>query len=328
MQSPLSFVFYMMLYKIGGFPLKKNLPLKQYSEIFDQCTILHLQTASGFFKKLQQKMRIPSLNRFVALKIMRRISLHYGDSHQFLDDMLFQAFWFHEMFGDRLAPSYANMARMYLRGRIQSPASQIKNSFQINVYLARRLAEIGYRLYNCQDCTGLLARCLSSRELAIESLKRGSLDGYITGLSSFDGFTWMILDNDTICKMKYFSIAHEKLDGKIDSKSDALTDWHLLHAELLYVGNFDLRIDIPKAKQMAESLLHDHGHPGACVLLGQIYFNDAMLNPYLTPQQKKSLLQEAKCLLDSAKSIGYSDDSLMMVAEGVDRELAHMASCE
>jgi hypothetical protein len=325
MQSLLSIVFFTILYKIGGFPLKKKLQLKRDSEMFDRCTILHLQTASGFFKKLQQRMGISFSNRVVANKIMRRMSLHYGDSDQFSDDMLVQAFRFQEMFGDRLAPSYANMARMCLRGYIQSPASQMTHSFQINVYLASRLAEIGHRFYKCQDCTGLLARCLSSQELAKDSVKRGSLDGYISGLCSFDGFTLMSLDDKTRCMMDHLSIEHDNLDGKIDDNSDALTDWHLLHAELLYVGNLNLRIDIPKAKQLAESLLHDHGHPGAYVLLGQISFNDAMLNPYLTPHQKKSLLQEAKRLLDSARSIGYSDDSLMMIAEGVDRELARMA---
>lgn len=76
-------------------------------------------------------------------------------------------------------------------------------------------------------------------------------------------------------------------------------DWCLLRAGLLYIGNFDLQIDIPKTKQMAKSLLHDYG---------QMSFNDAMLNPYLTPHQKKSLLDEAKCLLDYARSIGYSND--------------------
>lgn len=322
MQSLLSFVFFTILYKIGRFPLKKKLQLKRDSEIFDPCTILHLQTASGFFKKLQQRMGISSLNRVVALKIMRRISLHYGDSDEFSDDIFLQAFRFHVLFGDRLAPSYANMARMCLRGRIQSP---IMRPFQINVYLARKLAEIGYRLYKCQDCTGLLARCMRSQELAIDSVKLGSLDGYITGLSSFDGFTWMRLDDESRSKMEYLPIEHQNLDGKIDGNSDALTDWHLLHAELLYVGNLNLRCNITKAKQMAKSLLHDHGHPGACVLLGQISFNDTMLNPYLAPHQKNSLLQEAKCLLDSARSIGYFDDSLMMIAEDVERELARMA---
>jgi hypothetical protein len=76
---------------------------------------------------------------------------------------------------------------------------------------------------------------------------------------------------------------------------------------------------------MAKSLLYDHGHPGACVLLGQISFNNAMLDIYLTSHQKKSLLDEAKCLLDSARSIGYFNDSLMMITEDVDRELARMA---
>lgn len=329
MQSPLSmsFFFYIILYKIGGFPLKKKLQLKQDAEMFDLLTILHLLTAGGFFKKLQQKMgmRSPSslfLNRVVASKVARRLALHYGDSSQFSDDILFQAFRFHEMFGDRLAPSYANMARMCLRGCIQS--STIR-PFKINVHLARKLSDIGHRMYNCLDCTGLLARCLSSRELTIESVKRGSLDGYITGLDSFDGFTWMSLDDETTSMMDYFSITHENLDGRIDDKSNAFPDWLILHAGLLYVGTCYPQIDIPKAKQMAKSLLHDHGHPGACVLLGQMSFNDAMLNQYLTPHQKKSLLDEAKCLLDSARSIGYSDDSLMMIAEDVDRELARMA---
>jgi hypothetical protein len=301
-----SIVLYIILYKIGGFPLKKKLQLKQDAEMFDPLTILHLRTAGGFFKKLQQKMGMKSpsslfLNRVVASKVARRLALHYGDSSQFSDDILFQAFRFHEMFGDRLAPSYANMARMCLRGCIQS--STIR-PFKINVHLARKLSDIGHRMYNCLDCTGLLARCLSSRELTIESVKRGSLDGYITGLRSFDGFTWMSLDDETRCKIAYFSIAHENLDDN----SDALTDWRLLRAELLYVGNLNLRCNITKAKQMVKSLLHDHGHPGACVLLGQISFNDAMLNPYLAPHQKNSLLQEAKCLLDSARSIGYSND--------------------
>lgn len=84
------------------------------------------------------------------------------------------------------------------------------------VHLARKLSDIGHRMYNCLDCTDLLARCLRSRELTIESVKRGSLDGYITGLSSFDGFTWMSLDDETTCIMDYFSITHENLDGRID----------------------------------------------------------------------------------------------------------------
>jgi hypothetical protein len=241
MQSPLStsIVLYLILVKIGGFPLKKKLQLKN-AEMFDPRMILHLRTAGGLFKKLQQKMGISSLNRVVASKIMRRFSLHCGDSRQFSDDMLFQAFRFHEMFGDRLAPSYANMARMCLRGRIQSQTSPTMRPFQMNVSLARTLACIGHRFYKCLDCTGLLARSLNDKELTIESVNGGSLDGYISGLSSFDGFTWISLDDKTRYIMDHLSIMHDNLDGKIDGNSDALTDWRLLHAELLYVGNCDL----------------------------------------------------------------------------------------
>jgi len=318
-----SFFIYMILFKIGGFPLKKKPQLKQDGEIFDPRMIHHLQIAGGLFKKLQEKMGMitpssPSslfLNRVVASRVIRRFSLHCGRSHQFSDDLLFQAFRFHEMFGDRMVEtSYANMARMFLRGRVELPTSPTMRPFPINLPLAQRLADIGHKFYNCSHCAGILARIMFRRghvnkrliiELAKESFKSGSHDGIVAGYECFDPITMSSTQVDSIIR---------KMVG-IDN------------LDLLYlrtrINYHNFLVGMLDSWAVVKSLVYNHGHPESCVLYAMMLCNDHMIVRHQMRDHLRQIerLDEAKLLLDCAKSAGLSLNSLHIVYYEVNAEL-------
>lgn len=335
-----SIVLYMILFKIGGFPLKKKPQLKQDVGMFNPQMKLHLLAAGGLFKILQQRMGIMSLpsplflNRVLASKVARRFSCDCCESRQFPDDVLLQAFRFHEMFGDRQVSSYANMARMFLCGRIQLPTSPMTRPFPINLQFAHTLAEIGHS-YECSDCTGLLARIMKRMghqmgisnepriiEFAKKSLADGSLDGVVAAHECFTPFTLWSLSHESREKFER-TIVHSVFDDKIDS--GAVLDLLSIRANSLYVGGQVIQINIIRATQIARSLLDNHGHLGACTLVARMMCNDSMLTPHLKNDQKKVLLEEAMRLLDSMKSIGHCSVQFQMVYHDVKELLAGIA---
>jgi len=328
----------MILFKIGGFPLKKNPRLKQDVGIFNHQMKLHLLAAGGIIKILQQRMGMTSLpsslfmNRLLVMNVCRRYSRHCGESFKF--DVLLQAFRFHEMFGDRQDSSYANMARMFLRGRIQLPTSPMIRPFPINLQFARILAEIGHS-YKCSDCTGLLARIMKRMDhpmdrtneqriikFAKESLDNGSLDGVVAARECFNSFTLWSLDPQSREKIEETTM-HSVFDDKIDS--GAVLDLLSIRANSLYVGGQRNQMNNRSATQTVNSLVVFHGHPGGCTLAAMMMYNDSMLTPRLNDDQKKVLLDEAMRLLNSVKSIGHCSLQFEIVYEDVKEELAKIA---
>lgn len=334
-----SFVIYMILFKIGGFPLKKKHKLRD-GEIFDPRMILHLQIAGGLFKKLQQKMGIRSLpfssslflNRVVASKVMRRFSLHCGESRQFSDDVLLQVFRFHEMFGDRLDSSYANMARMFLRGRIESPTMR---PFRVNLLFAQRLAEIGHEYYGCSKCKYVLARILI--QMPTSSYHQKAIDIASAGRReqdySIEAVIAMYECLDRCIDQSTFNHLDPKIRAKIDDMVCGNTDQGfndldyldllLIQAKSLYLGSSGVRFDFINSKKIAESLLYEHGHPGACVFVARMLLNSSSsvcMHHFLKNDQKRVLLDEVMSLIRSVTSIGYYSNDLGVLRIDVNEE--------